>query len=77
MSRLDYEDGGFRLETTVWRAFFAPDGTLSQAEYKRWGNGTLHCYLIPERHHKVLSAIARKGREEAGLARWVYTVEII
>ena len=65
--RIDYSDGSFMLSWEGCRAWFAPDGTLKDAEYKRRCRGHPAAYEVPLSHTKVRTWLAKQGRQEARL----------
>lgn len=62
--RIDYSDGSFMLSWEYCRAWYAPDGTLKDAEYKRKGNRTS---AVSAKHTKVRAWLETQGKQESDL----------
>lgn len=65
--RIDYSDGSFMLSWEKVRAWFSPDGSLKDAEYKLTGRNYGPTRAVSKRHTKVLAWLAKQGKQEIDL----------
>lgn len=65
-----FPNGSFMLSWDKVRAWYNPDGSLSDCEYKR-GNGV----AVAARHRKVREWLALQGKVYAESARKKYIVQ--
>jgi hypothetical protein len=65
--RVDYPDGSFMLSWEFCRAWFAPDGTLKDAEYKRMYKGYPVARAVSAKHTKVRAWLEEQGKVEVDL----------
>lgn len=64
--RIDYSDNSFMLSWDRIRAWYRPDGSLSDCEYKRW-RGKLTTSAVSSKHVKVIAYLERQGIIEIDL----------
>lgn len=65
--RVDFPDGSFMLSGKKCRAWYNPDGTLKDAEYKRTYKGLPSAVAVSEKHTKVRAWLEKQGECEARL----------
>lgn len=65
--RVDYPDQSFMLSWEKCRAWYNPDGTLKDAEYKRTYKGFPAAVAVSVKHTKVLGWLEEQGKREAAL----------
>ena len=65
--RVDFPDGSFMLSWEKCRAWYNPDGTLKDAEYKRTYKGFPAARAVSEKHTKVRAWLEKQGKHEVAL----------
>lgn len=65
--RIDYSDGSFMLSWQKCRAWFSPDGSLKDAEYKTTYKGYPAARAVSKKHVKVLAWLEQQGKQEIDL----------
>lgn len=65
--RIDYPDGSFMLSWQKCRAWFAADGSLKDAEYKRTYRGHPSAVAVSPKHVKVRAWLEKQGKSEAAM----------
>lgn len=65
--RIDYPNNSFMLAWQKCRAWYNPDGTLKDAEYKTTYKGFPAARSVSAKHTKVLAWLEKQGKQEADL----------
>ncbi len=65
--RVDFPDGSFMLSWDRCRAWYEPDGTLKDAEYKRRYRGFPVAVAVADAHVNVRAWLQRAGFRESDL----------
>lgn len=62
--RIDYPDNSFMLSWQKCRAWYNPDGSLKDAEYKRSNGRTVS---VSAKHIRIIAWLSKQGQTEANL----------
>lgn len=65
--RIDFPDGSFMLSWQKVRAWYNPDGSLKDCEYKRMYKGYPTATAVSEKHVKVRAWLEKQGNREIDL----------